>query len=53
MTVVSINKPKPKSKAEMMRRLRKSRRDEGLIAVTYWVTAEQIEKIEQVLRKEE
>lgn len=40
-----------KSKAELMRAMRKRRREDGLIAVTYWVTADQINKIEKVLRE--
>lgn len=40
-----------KSKAELMRAMRKRRRDNGLIAVTYWVTPEQITKIEKILRE--
>jgi len=40
----------PKSKAEMMRRLRKARKEAGLIPVTYWLTPEQKEKVDAQLR---
>ena len=40
----------PKSKAEMMRKLRKARRDAGLVAVTYWLMPGQKSKIDEMLK---
>lgn len=43
-------KSKAKSKAEMMRTMRLRRKEQGLVQVTYWLSIEQIEMIELLLK---
>jgi hypothetical protein len=40
----------PKSKAEMMRKLREARRDAGLVPVTYWLTPGQKKEVDKLLK---
>ena len=42
-----------KTKAEIMREMRKRRKERGLSCVTYWLTTEQIEIVENALKMAE
>ena len=44
-----MSKKQPKTKAELMRKMRKQRAEQGLIQKTYWLTAAQHEKVEAIL----
>ncbi len=44
-----MSKKQPKSKAELMRNMRKQRAEQGLKQKTYWLTVEQHKQIEALL----
>ena len=44
-----MSKKQPKTKAELMRKMRKQRAEQGLKQKTYWLTAEQHKKVEAIL----